>query len=254
MGLLDVIKSDFEHTIKTTTESEKKAAADYESFKQESLATKKAMETSIENLSDDISSLENSIATGLDDLKAIQGRLDGAIQELIDLNPMCVDSGMTHQQRTEKREAEMKALLGVACWHRYQVAISEFYKFIGKHAQGLPAADQTWKLSLFAVRADCQGRGIGAAVMRQLFAERVEPLQARGISVRIDLMSQMERNLTFYRRVGFEETEFTRIQAKSEWGDVDIPNWAMSKTYQADAVTGDGSESADGPVAKQACL
>merc|ERR1711862_246944 len=93
-----------------TKAAEKKAAADYESFSQESLAAIKGAETSIDNFSDDIESLESKINTGLDNLKATQGLLDKALQELVDLNPMCVDSGMTHQERVEKREAELKAL------------------------------------------------------------------------------------------------------------------------------------------------
>jgi len=110
IGMIEVIQSDFERTIKTTTENENKAAADFETFKQESLATITSMETSIENLTNEIEGQTNRIDTAQADLKAAQELLDAALMKLVDLNPMCVDSGMTYAERTAKREAEVGAL------------------------------------------------------------------------------------------------------------------------------------------------
>lgn len=64
--------------------------------------------------------------------------------------------------------------------------------------------------------------------MRQLFAERLEPLAATGATVRVSLMSQMERNLSLYLRQGFVVIDDERLTSEED-ETMDIPNWVMIK-------------------------
>ena len=100
----------------------------------------------------------------------------------------------------------------------------------GSALEKQPAVDHEYTFSMFAVRPECQGKGIGTGVLRQLFAERLEPLAGTGATIRVTLMSQIEQNLTLYRRLGFREVAATRVVSDEDVA-MDIPNWVMVKMY-----------------------
>ena len=76
--------------------------------------------------------------------------------------------------------------------------------------------DHDYAFSMFAVRPESQGKGVGGGVMRQLFAERLQPLAATGATVRVSLMSQMERNLSLYLRQGFVVIDDERLTSEED--------------------------------------
>jgi len=110
IGLLEVIESDFENTISGTTKDEEDAEAAYQDFKGKS-------ETSI----DDKNTLKDTkdgektdaglaITQAEADLKTENENLQNALDELEKLKPVCVDSGMSWEERTARREQEIESL------------------------------------------------------------------------------------------------------------------------------------------------
>eukprot|EP00747_Dinoflagellata_sp_TGD_P157322 gnl/TRDRNA2_/TRDRNA2_177728_c0_seq40.p1 gnl/TRDRNA2_/TRDRNA2_177728_c0~~gnl/TRDRNA2_/TRDRNA2_177728_c0_seq40.p1 ORF type:complete len:422 (-),score=167.39 gnl/TRDRNA2_/TRDRNA2_177728_c0_seq40:78-1187(-) len=115
LGMMDVIKSDFERTISTTEKAEKQAEDDHMKFMTEtgvSLAEKTMAEEQKTKQNDD--TIENLEA---DDGKmtAESEKLQKAIEELIELQPSCVDTGMSYEERVARREQEIEALKKALC-------------------------------------------------------------------------------------------------------------------------------------------
>jgi len=115
IGLLEVIKSDFERTISTTTASEKQAASEFVEFDRASKADIKAKETKKELDEEDLETSRTTIAQKTSDLKAAMDLLDGALQVLETLKPTCVDLTMPYETRVQKREEELAALKRALC-------------------------------------------------------------------------------------------------------------------------------------------
>merc|ERR1719261_1290050 len=110
LGLLDVIKSDFEKTIDDTESDEDKAQTAYEEFKtdaQKSIDDKSELKGTKEG---EKTTAELDITQAQADLKAEQTNLENELAELEKLKPVCVDSGATHAERTARREQEIEAL------------------------------------------------------------------------------------------------------------------------------------------------
>mmetsp|Transcript_42730 Transcript_42730/g.91669 ORF Transcript_42730/g.91669 Transcript_42730/m.91669 type:complete len:709 (-) Transcript_42730:102-2228(-) len=115
IGLLEVIKSDFERTDRTTEAAEKKAHASFVEFDRTSKSdisgkeTKKALDT------EDAKTAAANLAQKTEDLKTAQGLLDSALKTIEDLKPTCIDFGMSYEERVAKREEEIAALKSALC-------------------------------------------------------------------------------------------------------------------------------------------
>jgi hypothetical protein len=110
IGLLEVIESDFENTISGTTSDEEAAETAYQDFKTES-------ETSIGDKNDLKETKDGektdaglAITQAEADLKTENENLQNALDELEKLKPVCVDSGMSWEERTARREQEIESL------------------------------------------------------------------------------------------------------------------------------------------------
>jgi hypothetical protein len=110
VGLLDVILSDFERTISTTTDEENSAQSSFETYEQD-------IKDDNDEKDDDITKKKNRIADIKDELVDEQEDKDDAItkkdeakKELQKLKPMCVEGEETYAQRVAKREKEIEAL------------------------------------------------------------------------------------------------------------------------------------------------
>merc|ERR1719387_3333463 len=107
LGLLDVIKSDFERSISTTTDEEADADSAYTKFKTD---TEQDMTDKGDLKTDD-----ESKKTGAElDIKAAEADLrketelhNSSVVELQKLRPLCVETGMTWEERTARREQEI---------------------------------------------------------------------------------------------------------------------------------------------------
>merc|ERR1719217_70442 len=115
LGMLDVIKSDFVRTIKETEKAEKAAAKEFMEFEtttKVSLGTKKVAKSAKEG---ELTEVEASIDEDNTSLTEEQSLLDKAVQEIIELQPACVDTGMSYEERVAKREQEIEALKEALC-------------------------------------------------------------------------------------------------------------------------------------------
>ena len=115
LGMLDVIKSDFERTISVTNKAEAANQKEYQKFMLESsksLAEKKmAEEQKIKQKDDAVDELSSAD----EDLRAQTDILKIAIKELLELKPTCIDTGMSYEERVARREDEIESLKKALC-------------------------------------------------------------------------------------------------------------------------------------------
>jgi len=115
LGMLDVIKSDFERTISATEKAEATAETEYQKFMTESgksLAEKKMAEEQKSNQRDDAA---EDYESAVEDLAAQTALLRSGIKELMELKPTCVDTGMSYEERVARREDEIESLKKGLC-------------------------------------------------------------------------------------------------------------------------------------------
>jgi len=115
VGMLEVIESDFVRTIKTTKAAEAQAEDDHLKFTtetQSSLAEKDQATTIKTEQKDDALEKLSKANDGMDSKTEL---LQSTIKELLELQPACVDTGMSYQERVEARENEIKALKKALC-------------------------------------------------------------------------------------------------------------------------------------------
>jgi chromosome segregation ATPase len=115
LGMLDVIKSDFERTISETEKAEDKAATEYREFMTatgKSLAEKRtANDEKTKQKDAAIQDLEDANAN----FQAQAALLNSAVAELVDLRPTCIDTGMSYEERVARREDEIESLKKALC-------------------------------------------------------------------------------------------------------------------------------------------
>merc|ERR550514_2435263 len=110
LGLMDVIKSDFERTIKTVKAQEYEAARGFVEFDTTTKASISSKEASKGMKEADKTNTEAAITQGMADLKEHMTLLDDSMKQLEELNPQCIDTGMSYADRVAKREEEIEAL------------------------------------------------------------------------------------------------------------------------------------------------
>jgi len=115
VGMLEVIESDFVRTVKKTEEAEAQAEDDHLKFTTEtqmSLAAKKQATKIKTEQNDDAKQKLSDATDGMKDKTAL---MVTTIKELLDLQPACVDTGMSYAERVEARENEIQALKKALC-------------------------------------------------------------------------------------------------------------------------------------------
>merc|ERR1719271_1864518 len=115
LAMLEVIISDFERTIKVTTKSEKEAQREFVKFERTTKASIASKETSKSNNEFELKNTDMSILESMDDLGKLQEMLDDSLKALEDLRPACVDTGMSYEDRVQKRKDEIEALKKAMC-------------------------------------------------------------------------------------------------------------------------------------------
>merc|ERR1719326_2358749 len=104
LAMLEVITSDFERTIKVTMKAERTTKA--------SIASKETTK------SNDEFALKDADAKNVetrDELGKTQDMLDDTLKTLEELKPSCVDTGMSYEERVQKRKDEIEALKQAMC-------------------------------------------------------------------------------------------------------------------------------------------
>jgi len=115
LGMMDVIKSDFERTIKTTEKEEKEAAATFLKFETDTKSSLGQKNMAKTNNDAELTETVGSIAEDKQSLEDEQKIIDKAIQEIIELQPACVDTGMSYEERVAKREQEIESCKEALC-------------------------------------------------------------------------------------------------------------------------------------------
>merc|ERR1712008_461683 len=113
IGLLEVIKSDYERTIKVTTEDEAEAHATFVKFDRASKADISGKSTKLELDEEDLKTTK--IKMKMEEMKDNMNLVDEALKSIEELKPMCIDTGMSYKERVQKREEEMKAFKKALC-------------------------------------------------------------------------------------------------------------------------------------------
>jgi hypothetical protein len=115
VALLETIQSDFERTIRTTEADEEAAVRHHVEFVQAAESSIGSKTTKKELDEQDLKTTKTAIKTKTEDLKTAIGLLDTALKELEELKPTCIDTGMSYEERVQKREDEMAALKKALC-------------------------------------------------------------------------------------------------------------------------------------------
>lgn len=116
IGILEVIHSDFDRTVRQTNQAEKEAQAEFVKFERTSKVDISAKETTLELNNQELKAVEDRIQKKVTDLKTAQKLLDDALKAIEDLKPMCIDTGMTYAERVAKRQEEIAALKKAICF------------------------------------------------------------------------------------------------------------------------------------------
>jgi hypothetical protein len=115
IALLETIISDFERTDKKTSEAEYKAQRDFVEYDQTAKSSIAGKMTAEELDSLDLKETITLIKTKFEDLQTAMDLLDKALEELEELKPTCIDTGMSYAERVAKREEEIEALHNALC-------------------------------------------------------------------------------------------------------------------------------------------
>merc|ERR1719390_112660 len=115
IGMMEVIQSDFERTISETKKAEAEAEKDHLEFMTEtgmSLAEKTTARKEKTRLKDET---DNNFNDAEDSLSSETKILVTAIKELMELQPACIDTGMSYADRVAMREQEIASLKKALC-------------------------------------------------------------------------------------------------------------------------------------------
>jgi len=110
LGLLEVIESDFATLEADTSVSETEAQKTYETFMAESKKNQAVKEKKIRMNDSDLASAKAKLTEDTADMKATQDQLLAANRYYDKLVPQCIDQGMTWEERTAARKAEIASL------------------------------------------------------------------------------------------------------------------------------------------------
>jgi len=115
VGMLEVIQSDFDRTVRHTTQEEKDAAAEFVEFERTAKSDIAGKETKHELNEQELRAIETALEKKDEDLHDEMGVLDDVLKSVEELKPMCLDSGMSYSERRQKREEEIDALKSALC-------------------------------------------------------------------------------------------------------------------------------------------
>jgi hypothetical protein len=115
LGMLEVITSDFDRTIKETTKAETEAVQDHAEFTDQTTTSIKEKETAEKARKKEKSDADASYDSDTESLKKKTDLLVSTIEELLELKKACIDTAMSYEERVERREEEIASLRKALC-------------------------------------------------------------------------------------------------------------------------------------------
>jgi len=115
IGMMEVIQSDFERTIKSTREAEKKSEQEYTEFMTESGKSLAEKEVAVKEKRKYKDEADERFGDARESLSSETSVLSTSIEELMKLKPVCIDTGMSYADRVALREEEIAALKKALC-------------------------------------------------------------------------------------------------------------------------------------------
>lgn len=115
LGMLDVIASDFERAISEAQETEASQAKEHMELMTQTGISLAEKDVATKQLSSEKNSADAELSTASDQLQTHTGLLAGVIKELLELKPVCVDTGMSYEERVALRKEEVGALNKALC-------------------------------------------------------------------------------------------------------------------------------------------
>lgn len=115
LGMLDVVKSDFERVIKETTENEEKAKQDFSGLEKSTGVSKASKSEALKARKSAKSEADGEDTKNREKLKSDSSLLDKALGEMDALDKACKKGGMTAEEKKIQREEEMSALKKALC-------------------------------------------------------------------------------------------------------------------------------------------
>merc|ERR1712146_679913 len=110
MGMLEVILSDFSRLESETKTEESLAASVHDKFTAESAESKAVKEATVAHKRRDLRKTKSDIAEATTDFNNVSDQLAAANKYYDESKPSCVDSGLSYEERVQKREEEIESL------------------------------------------------------------------------------------------------------------------------------------------------
>jgi hypothetical protein len=110
IGILQIIQSDFKRSISMAEQAEKDSYTQYAAYNKEAKSSLKSKTEGLDNAKDDLKIASGDLVATLNKLKDNQKLLDMSLQALETLRPACIDTGMSWDEKTKRRDAEIQAL------------------------------------------------------------------------------------------------------------------------------------------------
>jgi hypothetical protein len=110
IGLLNVIESDFERTIKTTEKAEEQAQKDFDKFKIDTETDIDEKKSSKADKESELGETKADLTEGKDERQDATVLKGEALAELEKLKPSCVSTGSSYEEKVARRKMEIEAL------------------------------------------------------------------------------------------------------------------------------------------------
>merc|ERR1719515_175166 len=110
LGLMEVIQSDFANLESDTSAAEEVSQKAYEEFMADAKKNVAVKERKIEMDEVDKATSETTLLDATKDLKSMEDELLAADRYFEKIKPQCVEAGVTPEERTRQREAEIQSL------------------------------------------------------------------------------------------------------------------------------------------------
>merc|ERR1719440_2577786 len=108
--MLDVIKGDFTRTITETQKAEEAAEQEHLEFMTETGKSLAEKETAKGEKNTQKEDTESNLETATDNMQSQMTILTTSVKELLELQPACVNTGMSYDDRVTRRQEEIDSL------------------------------------------------------------------------------------------------------------------------------------------------